>query len=260
LNILSKELNLFLMALTFYTRLSLLQPKNYQANLLAKANRYFPLVGLLIGLLAGGLTWLSLQIFPVSVSAWLMVFFGMAITGAFHEDGLSDTFDSLGAWTIAHRLRIMKDSAIGTYGAAAMVFSVGIRYLFWSSLPVEYWFVAAVLVHTLSRILPLFVIWFLDYVREDETSKVKPVAKNIEPFDLMIASGFGVVVLGLADYFFSTQLVVSIGISLMIALGCIVYWFRKILGGYTGDLLGASQQISEWVVLGVLVAHLAVDP
>jgi adenosylcobinamide-GDP ribazoletransferase len=257
LNILSKELNLFLIALTFYTRLSLLQPKNYQANLLSKANRYFPLVGMLIGLLAGGLAWLSLQIFPVSVSAWLMVFFAMAITGAFHEDGLSDTFDSLGAWTVSDRLRIMKDSAIGTYGAAAMVFSVGIRFLFWSSLPVEHWFAAAVMVHTLSRILPLYVMWFLEYVREDETSKVKPVAKNITQFDLMMATGFGVVLLGFAGYCFSTQLVISIGISLMVALGFIVYWFRKILGGYTGDLLGASQQISEWVILGVLVAHLA---
>ena len=255
--VLAVQVNLLLMALTFYTRISVFQPNNYDEKLLPKANRYFPVIGLVVGGLGAAVGQLSLLVFSPSVSAWLMLFSAIALTGAFHEDGLSDTVDSLGGWGVETRLRIMKDSTIGNYGALVLIFSIGLKAFFWIDLPASVWFLSAILVHVLSRIIPLYMILFLNYVREDESQKVKPIAKAIQGKDLLIASILTFVICAPVSFILSPWLPVMLFVSLAATIMMTKAWLKKILGGYTGDLLGASQQIGELFVLATLVGFLA---
>jgi len=255
--LLARELNLLLIALTFYTRISLLQPKHYSAELLTSSNRYLPVIGLFVGLLVGLVGHLSLTIFPVSISAWLVVFTSLWVTGAFHEDGLADTCDAMGAWSVESRLRIMKDSHIGAYGCIALIFSVGIRALFWAALPVEYWIPCAILVHSLSRLVPLIIMRCLTYVRDEQSSKVKTAGKQIGVGNLLISLTFTLIIAATFALSFPPLLWLVIVVSLTLLVAFLIFWFGKFLGGYTGDLLGASQQISEWTLLAVLVVNLS---
>lgn len=252
-----QEWNLWLIALTFYTRISIWQPSQYDSALLPKANRYFTLVGILIGGLVGCVGWTIAQFFPVTVAATCLVFAGVLLTGAFHEDGLADTFDAMGAWSIEKRLAVMKDSRIGTYGSCALIATILLRVVLWSALPVSLWVPAAVIVHSTSRLLPLFLVRQLHYVREDQNSKVKPVAQQIEDRDLLLASVWvGVVLAGLFALA-GVWAVVSVLVALVALSIMLIRWLNRFLGGYTGDQLGAAQQMGEWLILAICVQVMA---
>src|SRR6478609_3085615 len=117
-----KELHIFFTALLFYTRIPC--PKNIDHNpdYLHKASRYFPLVGWIVGALTFIIYYLSSFLFPSQIAIVLSIIAGILITGAFHEDGFADVCDGFGGgWTKEKILTIMKDSAIGAYGAIGLV-------------------------------------------------------------------------------------------------------------------------------------------
>lgn len=218
----------------------------------ARAAWAFPIVGVVVALLAGGLGVATLMLdLPVSGAAGLVLGAQIVLTGAMHEDGLADTADGLwGGWTRARRLEIMKDSAIGTYGVLALILSLGLR---WSALVVllPVGIAPLVVAATLSRALLPALMTALPHARSDGLSQrvgrpgwsVAAVAAILGLICTVALFGAGVVF-----PLFLTIIPVT-------AVGLIA---RAKIGGQTGDILGASQQITETAVLLGFAAVLAV--
>ncbi|MEL6570678.1 MAG: adenosylcobinamide-GDP ribazoletransferase [Pseudomonadota bacterium] len=212
----------------------------------------YPIVGILLGalmiVLAGALGWAGV---PAAVIAMLVIASSIIITGAMHEDGLADSADGLwGGWDKARRLEIMKDSRIGAYGVLALVLAIGLRWTCLSVLLADPLWVAALLIPgTLSRAAMVAVMLALPNARVGGLSGSvgRPSRKAC-----VIAIGIGVIMavllLGLAGVW-----VMLIGA--IAALACAAIANRKI-GGQTGDILGATQQVTEIAVL-VTLASLA---
>ncbi|WP_237218113.1 adenosylcobinamide-GDP ribazoletransferase [Rugosibacter aromaticivorans] len=240
------QLVYFFAALRFFTRLPTPAWVDHSQDQLNHAARYFPLVGTLVGLIAATVTLVAAMILPVSVA----VMFGMAasvlVTGAFHEDGFTDACDGFGGgWDKEHVLTIMKDSRVGSYA------TVGVALLLlakWNALvEIDATFdtltlgLTLVAAHAISRLAATSLIFTLDYVREDATAKAKPLAVRMAPHELLIAALTGLAPCVLLPA--SNLLVALLAVALCTWLAA-RYFVRRI-GGYTGDCLGATQQIAE---------------
>src|SRR4051812_10900551 len=129
-----REVGRLLAAIQFMTRLPL-PAIAFEPDWLARSAKYFPLVGILVGLISGAVLLVAAHLWPQPIPAILAVAAALVLTGALHEDGLVDTADSLGATTRERRLAIMKDSSIGAYGALALVVCLGLRVAALSALP-----------------------------------------------------------------------------------------------------------------------------
>ncbi|TBW50337.1 adenosylcobinamide-GDP ribazoletransferase [Marinobacter halodurans] len=244
---LTQEWQTFWLAVSFLTRIPLPVRIDYSQQRMNNSSMYFPLVGLLLGgIYASVYTALGAMFSPL-VSVLLVMGLHLWLTGAFHEDGLADSVDALGGgYTVEDRLRIMKDSRIGTYGAVALTMTLALKAaLLLDAQPV---WLALMLAPAISRFTPLLMMHYLPYVTLSEHSKTKPVA-----------SGFPAKRLGFA--FAVTLLIVAGGAlqadgllltSLLATAGVALVWGRYLktqLGGYTGDALGASVILSELVLL-----------
>ncbi|MCK0154575.1 adenosylcobinamide-GDP ribazoletransferase [Alcanivorax sp. S6407] len=244
---LQREWQAFWLALGFLTRIPMLVKVDYSQRLMNQCSVYFPLVGLLLGALYAGLYSLLAMLWSPQVCVLLVVAFHLWITGAFHEDGMADSADGLGGgYTVARRLEIMKDSRIGTYGAAALVMVLLLKVVLQTEVsPV---WLGLLLAPAISRLTPLCLMRWLPYVSDPDTSKSKPVAEGFSGQRLAVAA-VGVAFIALA---FQVTLAALISIALVV-----VVWggmLRKNLGGYTGDALGASVVLSELVFLLLLAA------
>ena len=110
--------------------------KTFEPDWISRSARYFPLIGLLVGLASAGVFWSASQVWGGALPALLAIAVGVLITGAFHEDGLADTFDGLGGGgTPERRLEIMKDSRIGTYGALGLGLVLALKAAALTDLP-----------------------------------------------------------------------------------------------------------------------------
>ena len=240
-----KQLNLFFIAMGFFTRIPMPSWVKVDADNLNQANRYFGLVGLLVGGISALVYGLSDHFLPASVSVILAMITSILVTGGFHEDGLADTADGLGGgWTVADKLRIMKDSTIGTYGALALVTSLMLKFVLLSELALynpKMVMVALIVGHCLSRVLAVSIIFSQAYIRDDDTSKSKPLAQNQTPSELLILLATG----GAALWFSNLSAAVYIAIGLVLLRWVMIRFFHRQIGGYTGDTLGATQQVSE---------------
>jgi len=251
---LKQEINLLLLAFQFYTRLPL-KPFNYQESDLDHASRYVVIVGIVVGLITGLTFKLSLYVFSPSISAWLSILVGILATGAFHEDGLADSFDGFGGgWTAEQCLNIMKDSRVGTYGACALLVSLGLKASLLSEISSEFIVLSLVLSHALARANAVSLIADTAYVQLDQQSKVKPIAKALAQKDLNLILLSSVAVLAFALIQLDISHLVLLLVSLIITRYICRRIFIKKLGGYTGDCLGACEQLSEIVCLLVLAS------
>jgi cobalamin 5'-phosphate synthase/cobalamin synthase len=166
---LAEELALLATAAQFLTRIPLPAADHFTEQRLAAAPRYFPLVGALVGALCAGVYIAALAVFPASVAVLLALAAGLLITGAFHEDGLADTFDGLGGGDRA--LDVMRDSRIGTYGAVALLSVLALKCAALIALPPLAVFTALVVAHGLSRLSAVLVIVSSRYLRDEGTGK-----------------------------------------------------------------------------------------
>lgn len=257
---LKEQWSLALLALSFLTRIPVKISVDVNADMLSKASRYFALIGVFIGTLCA-LCFLALSfVLPTHIAILLAMGFSLLLTGAFHEDGWADVWDGFGGgWKVTDKLNIMKDSRVGTYGASALIIILLLKYQTLSLLadvnPI-YVIYALILSHTLSRALATSLIYNMPYVREDALTKVKPLAQNLSLKSLVILCFTGLLVL----IFVITQSVMTIEQALYLLLFlyllrlAIKAWFIRQLGGYTGDCLGAAQQLSEVFIYLVLVS------
>jgi len=239
-----KQLHILLNAIMFYTRIPV--PKNlpYSDELLNRSTRYFPFIGWIVGGI-GAIVFYGLQfVFPPELSVLLSMLATIFVTGAFHEDGFADFCDGFGGgYTRERILTIMKDSRIGTYGSIGLIGMLAAKFM--SLLSLEVASIPFVLLagHSISRLMPILVIYTSEYSRDDASSKTKPIGKKGKGFDFLMAVIFGTLPL----------IFVPMEYSLLILplLIFTTYVFRRYitrkLGGYTGDCLGALQQIAEVV-------------
>ncbi|MDX1301124.1 adenosylcobinamide-GDP ribazoletransferase [Photobacterium sp.] len=240
-----RQWQIFLVSLAFFTRLPIPADTPYSTQHLNQANRYFGAVGIIIGLISAAVYLLAILIWPPELALALAMVTSILTTGAFHEDGLADVFDGFGGgWTVECKLDIMKDSRLGTYGAASLVMMLGCKWVSLSALArIDPALPAILLIvmHSISRICAASLIFSYPYVRADQQSKVKPLANQQSQQDLWILLGTGLVMLLL--------LPIDAAITLTLVMVAIRYlcgkWFQQQLGGYTGDCLGAAQQIAE---------------
>lgn len=245
-------LRLFLTAVQFYTRIPVPRWVGHSDAQLAAATPYFPLVGMLIGLITGLTFTFAAEGFGPQIAAVLSLGVGVLLTGAFHEDGFADVCDGFGGGYSKERvLEIMKDSRVGAFGAIG----IGLLLLLQAAALAETpsWGVSSVLAiiaaHSLSRALALCVAWWLPYVREDASSKAKPVVSGLSAAPVMAALLLGLLPLvAFAWQFAVTQALVALLLALIGVLMCALR-FKKRLGGYTGDCLGAAQQVAFTALL-----------
>jgi len=239
------ELELFFNALRFFTRLPIPRWVGHSTDLLNHSARYFPLVGWLVGMTGAAVFWLASLALPPTLAVALSMVATISLTGAFHEDGFGDACDGFGGgWAREQILAIMKDSRIGAYGTIGLVAILGIKFLALLEMGDGTVPVALVVAHPLSRFASTTLIRMLDYVREhqpDETARAKPLAHRLSRSELAITALFGC-----APLLLLTGLE-ALGVIPLVAIVtfCAARYFRRRIGGYTGDCLGATQQLTE---------------
>ena len=238
-------------ALLFLTRLPIQVDGAVTMRDLAAAVYAFPLVGAVIGLLAGLAYWIALQLsLPALPAALIAIVTMLLLTGALHEDGLADTADGLGGRDRARALEIMADSRIGSFGALALMVSLLARLIalapMWDPRQVAIVLVGAAMA---SRAVMPVVMLLQPSARGDglaaATGRPEPVRVMLGCF---LAIGATVMLLPLAVAV--PALVASAALSLLVAA-----WLGRRLGGCTGDTLGAVQQVAEIAFLFAIVSR-----
>ena len=281
------ELRLFFTALQFFTRVPVPAWVGFQPEWLQACARYFPLVGACVGM-AGALVLATTSLFwPPLVAVLLSMAATVWMTGGFHEDGWADTCDGLGGAVSRERaLLIMKDSRLGSYGALGLALMLGLKAAALSSLlaPVlgelneaesshvhqvllGWTLMALIWSHTISRLAPVLLIRVLPYAGDVDQAKAKPLTTQASWGGVLGAMlCWALVSLCMALWVDHTgwpvaTLWLAMGwATLAVALGTwwLARWLRCRLGGYTGDTLGAAQQITE--VLSLLAWLAVVHP
>jgi adenosylcobinamide-GDP ribazoletransferase len=219
----------------------------------ARGAMLFPAVGAAVGLLAGlvaaGLEGPLQPLLAGGISVALL----LVVTGALHLDALADTADALGARSRADALRIMRDSRIGSFGAAAVAVALlleadAVGILAHAGRAPEAWAVAG----ALSRAASLPIALLLPYAREEEDGPGSVLSGRMSPVGTAVALGFAA---GLALLVLSWNGAVAVGATAVL-VGLCALGFRAWLGGVTGDTLGAATQLAEIAVLVLLVGLL----
>ena len=212
---------------------------------LSRCAKYFPVVGISVGLVSAAVLVLADAIWGPDISALFAVAASIAVTGALHEDGLADTADGFGGgWSVEKRLAIMKDSRIGAYGTLALVFGVALRVVALADMPLWGGAAALIAAHAAARITPALVMNALPYAGDTAAMKVSYADARISASDLCFA--LVVVVCALVPLAFVSMLSVISGLLLGAMLSiAVVLWARRLIGGYTGDVLGAIEQMFE---------------
>ena len=240
-------------ALTFLTRLPLPLPEGDPPPDLARATRAMPLAGALIGLGGAAIYWLSgaLGLTP-AIAGLLAVAATLLVTGALHEDGLADSADGLFAGAEpARRLEIMRDSRTGAFGAVALILSVGLRAAALAALAAPGPAAAALIAaHALARALPPAVMAWAPLARDDGLAAAAGQAET----------GHAWAALGLGAAIALLLLGFTAGLAALLVAGLVGFagfrLARARIGGYTGDILGAIEQLGEIAVLLAAVALL----
>lgn len=252
----------FLLALQFFTRVPvtgrLARWVGYSPQMLRASAAHFPAIGYLVGGVGAAVFVVALAWWPPAVAAVLSTIATVLLTGAFHEDGLADVADGLGGSPDRERaLEIMRDSRIGAFGAIALVLALGLKLALLTALAGQGATLAAagiVAAHVLSRLAPLAIMRALPYVG-GEGGKAKPMAESVSGGALGVAVLWSlpvVVALGWVHGAGHTAALLVVAALATLVLG---RWFRARLRGFTGDALGATQQVCELAIYLALVAR-----
>lgn len=248
----------FLLAVQFFTRIpitgKLAEWVGYTPAMLRASAAHFPAIGWIVGCASAGVFAAFCWALPSqSASVWVAAIFSTAfsvlLTGAFHEDGLADTADGLGGgFTRERALEIMKDSRIGTYGAIALVLAVLAKIsllVLLAQIHLQWVLVALFAAHVSSRYTPLWLIRCLVHVGDTPQSKSKPLADSIGFAGLAVGGGWWLLGLGLTAFFLPWGALLVAVLAAAAATALVGWRLHQRLQGYTGDGLGAAQQLSE---------------
>ena len=249
------QCRLFFIALQFFTRLPIPRWVGFEQAWLHHASRYFPLVGIVVAAAAGAVYLAAASLWPAPVAALLSTAAGIYLTGAFHEDGFADTCDGFGGGLTRDRvMEIMKDSRIGTYGAVGAGLLVALKVTLLALFAPAAAVAALLVAHPLSRLAASSLIWKLQYARDE--GKAKPLAQEMSSAEFGIAALCAIIPAigaGVLGYFSWPQIGLCL-VAATLAAAWLGAKFVKRIGGYTGDCLGAVQQVSEVAIYLCLLA------
>ena len=191
----------------------------------------------------GAVVFFSLsKVLPFQVAIILSMAATVFVTGSFHEDAFSDFCDGFGGgYTRERILEIMKDSRIGTYGAVAILLMLSCKFFCLQSMPFKTIPIVLISAHAFSRVLAVCLIYTSVYVREDATSKSKPIGHKGSVGSFLVALFFGAIPFVFVPW---KALIIIVLLFVFLFLSFRTYVTRMI-GGYTGDVLGALQQLGE---------------
>src|SRR5438093_6384513 len=193
----------------------------------------FPLVGAAVGAAVGGTAYGLAQVIPSLAAAGTALALGALLTGALHLDGLADTADALGAHSRERALAIMRDHAIGTYGAGALVLDVVVKAAALASLAGRSRLVLeAPAAGALSRAVPVVLTLALPAVRADGAGAAFRVAPRVAIVAIVLAAAFAIP---------AGALLIAVAAVAAVVTGAWLQWW---LGGRTGDTLGAAVELA----------------
>ena len=264
----------YLVAVQFFTRIpitgALADWVGYSPEALKASAAHFPGIGVLVGVVAAGvfcgvLALLPDAVFSPLIAAALSTVVTVLMTGGFHEDGLADVADGLGgSYDRERALDIMKDSRVGAFGAMALVLALLCKVALLALLgsvdgapggwedspangPFAGWYAAGALLagHTVSRTLPLLLVRWLPHVGDTAASKSKPLADHIALGRLLLAFLWCFSVLALVFIVFDASNLIAACCFSIFALLWMGRLFSQRIQGFTGDCLGATQQVCE---------------
>jgi adenosylcobinamide-GDP ribazoletransferase len=240
----------FLSAIHFLTRIPVPAPP-YQEDSLPRAVKFFPIVGLLVGAAAAGVHLLLVPHLSRLVAALFTIAFLVLLTGCLHEDGLADAADGFGGgWTKEQILTILRDSRIGSYGAAALTLSLLARVLLLSSIPVGKVLPYLIAAHVLCRWTTLPLSFYLPAARtlttDDPASSGQGarVANLTTRTTLLFGTILTIAIVALTLHVHAiAPIIVTVSIALLSG-----FYYKLRIGGVTGDCFGATNQLTEIAV------------
>lgn len=239
-----RQWTLLLVALQFLTRLPVSLAGELPADSLAESARYFPIVGAIVGLGAVAIDLLIAARAGRNASVVLILIYLVVVTGGLHEDGLADAADGFGGgWTKDRVLSIMRDSHVGSFGAVAIGCSLLARFAFLTSLPATKFHGVLIAGQVLGRWATVPLARVLPPARSEDGQGAR-MAQKTSTTALVVASAL------MALIVVATCQLAAVW---MIAIACVVAaltgaYYRRRLGGITGDCLGATCQLTESAV------------
>jgi adenosylcobinamide-GDP ribazoletransferase len=209
----------------------------------------YPVVGAAVGAIGGAVYWITHSLSCPPALAAICALVAMILgTGALHEDGLADFADALGGRTREARLAIMKDSRLGTYGALALGLMLALKIAALASLPLPIAVAALIAAHGVGRLGAVALMAALPYAGNPEATKITYTTERLHVSEMTLASAF--VLIAIAPLLVlapsPTILGLLLAIAVTIGLACLA---RALLGGYTGDVLGATEQLCATALL-----------
>jgi adenosylcobinamide-GDP ribazoletransferase len=238
-----RQARLFICALQLMTRLPTPRLCDFQPDWIARSSPYYTVVGWIVGGVSAVVLLAASRLWPGLPAAIIAVAAGLLVTGGFHEDGLADTADGLGGGqTAARRLEIMKDSRVGSYGVLALWSVLSLKASLLGGLSPARAAVALILAHGLARAFAVVIMASLSYAGDPAAAKLKPAPMGVRRMEAVIA-----VALGLAPLFVFLP-VVNVAAGLVLAtcaVALLSFLAHRLVGGFTGDILGAAQQLAE---------------
>jgi adenosylcobinamide-GDP ribazoletransferase len=240
----------FLFALKFLTIIPIRSKFEIDENKFPQSTIYFPLIGLLLGLILVVANRLLLTFaLGQSLISVILVVLLIILTGGLHLDGLADTFDAFGSRKDRMKmLEIMRDSRIGTMGVLSLISIILIKASFLSALEPYVFNLSLILMCVLSRYALVFSMYLFPYAREEGKAKIFTEGINFKTFSLATALS-----LLCAIFFWGLK-----GLIVFIVVMAFVFLVSKFIthkiGGVTGDTLGAINELAEpFVLLNILI-------
>jgi len=241
-------MNAFLLVIQLFTKIPVQREIRFDADQFRKGILFFPVVGLVIGILQAGVSAAAHMIFSKEISVLLSMTFVILLTGALHLDGLADTMDGiLSARKREQMLSIMKDSRIGTHGVLALIFSLLLKYLFLMEVSEDMLLPVLVTLPVAGRTAMAVILWRSRYARKEGLGNLF-IGKTL-PKDSIYAGLTGAILVYL---FTGVWGVFSLVLGLIVSL-LFKRHLNALLGGLTGDTLGAVNELSELVYLPFII-------
>lgn len=259
-----KQVRIFFTAIMFLTRIRVPPTVDHSPEYLREAPRYFPLVGWIVGAVSALFYLLGTRFISTDAGVMAAMAAGVLVTGAFHEDGFADVCDGFGGgWTKEKILAIMKDSRIGAYGAIGLILMLGTKFILLRELPAftpslnatvgapwnvfhdhRYAILAIVCAHSLGRLMPVLVMQLSTYSGVIDRSKSGAMTGQRMSTGGVIAA----VVFALAPFALLPWQYLLVIAPVLYAAFELNRYFKRWIGGYTGDCLGAIEQVSEIMI------------
>lgn len=270
LHIMKKEWKIFLTSVMFLTRIRVPRNIDHSPEYLQKAPKYFPVIGWMVGSISVLVFLIFSKYISTDIGIMSSMIAGILTTGALHEDGFSDVCDGFGGgWTKEKILLIMKDSRIGVFGGIGLLAVLGSKFLLLKEMPAftpelfhpgsaivgttipvvsfffnyRYFITGLIAAHSLSRLMPVLVIQWSEYAADPDQSKSKPLANSKLKCGEMVLA----VLFALAPFAFLPVHFLWVILPVLYTTYAMVKYFTRWIGGYTGDCLGAIQQVTEIV-------------